>query len=333
MLAATGSEAPMTHAEQLVRGIAWLRTLFVNVCFLYDDERWVLVDAGIRGYAGTIAHAARERFGLRPPAAIILTHAHFDHVGSLPALLKTWDDVTVYAHALELPYLTGRSSYPPPDPLVGGGAMAWMSKLYPRKPLDLGDRVQVLPDHGDVPGLPAWRWVATPGHTAGHVSFVRAEDRAVVAGDAVITTRQESLSAVLTQRRELHGPPAYYTQNWYAAAQSARTIADYSPEAIVTGHGLPTAGPNLPAALRDLADRFEREEIPERGRYVERPARVDEHGTVWVPPDPLPSAVMRVVAPVVMGLATLFIAERSFRSPRDLPHSPTGSSRPEALDS
>jgi hypothetical protein len=163
--------------------------------------------------------------------------------------------------------------------------------------------------------------------------LVRAADRAVVAGDAVITTRQESLGAVLSQRRELHGPPAYYTQNWYAAAQSARTIADLAPTSLVTGHGVPIAEPGLDAQLRDLADRFERDEIPERGRYVVRPARADENGTVWVPPDPLPSAIMRVAAPVTMGLATLFIAGRSLRFARGLRRSPTGSTHPEGRDS
>jgi glyoxylase-like metal-dependent hydrolase (beta-lactamase superfamily II) len=199
--------------------------------------------------------------------------------------------------------------------------------------MNLGTRVQELPDRGEVPALPGWRWIATPGHTAGHVSLVRRADRTVVAGDAVITTRQESLSAVLTQRRELHGPPAYYTQNWYAAAQSVRTIADLGPAALVAGHGVPIAEPELAAALRDLADRFERDELPERGRYVERPARADETGTVWVPPDPLPSAVMRIAAPVTMGLATLLIARRSWRSPRGLRRSPIGSSHPEGRDS
>ena len=51
----------------------------------------------------------------------------------------------IYAHELELPYLTGRSPYPPPDPTVGGGLMADLSWMYPRGPIDLGDRVQRPP--------------------------------------------------------------------------------------------------------------------------------------------------------------------------------------------
>ena len=40
-----------------------------------------------------------------------------------------------------------------------------------------------------------------PGHTPGHVSFFRESDRTLIAGDAFVTTKQESTIAVLTQAR------------------------------------------------------------------------------------------------------------------------------------
>jgi len=38
-----------------------------------------------------------------PPAAIVLTHGHFDDVGALPALVEQWP-VPVYAHSAEMPH-------------------------------------------------------------------------------------------------------------------------------------------------------------------------------------------------------------------------------------
>ena len=108
----------------------------------------------------------------------------------------------------EHPYLIGAASYPPGDPGTGGGIMPALGRFFPTGPVDVGERLRGLPADGTVPGAPGWRWVHTPGHTPGHVSLWRESDRALVAGDAVITTRQESAYAVATQEPEMHGPPA-----------------------------------------------------------------------------------------------------------------------------
>lgn len=119
-----------TH--EVAPDVAYLRTLLANVVFLgpqgAGDGGWVLIDAGIGGFAGAIQRAAYGRFGPRArPAAIVLTHGHFDHVGSLRPLLDAWD-VPVFAHSQEFPHLTGEEAYPPADPLVGGGLMALSGK-------------------------------------------------------------------------------------------------------------------------------------------------------------------------------------------------------------
>jgi glyoxylase-like metal-dependent hydrolase (beta-lactamase superfamily II) len=294
-----------SNSRMIADDVMFVRTMMVNVYLIKHGASWVLVDAGLRGYADAIRQAARDLVGSdAPPSAILLTHAHFDHIGSLEALLERWD-VPVFAHPLERPYLTGRSSYPPPDPLVGRGAMALLSRLYPRGPIDISGRLQRLGDGRSVPVLEGWQWVPTPGHTAGHVSFYRERDRLLIAGDAVTTTKQESVMAVATQRPELHGPPAYFTQDWRASADSVGRIAALEPETLASGHGEPQSGAAMRRQLRELAARFMEREVPRFGRYAQRPAVTDEQGIVSLPPDPLPkvAAGLLLAAGVAWGLA------------------------------
>ncbi len=244
-------------AIEVRNDLTYLTTGIVNVAFIgFPKNDWVLVDAGLSTYAGTIIEAADQRFGsLATPRCIVLTHGHFDHIGSLEALLERWD-VPVYAHPAEFPYLDGSQSYPPPDPSAGGGAMTLLSPLFPRGPIDISRWLRELPGDGTVPELEGWRWLHTPGHTQGHISLWREADRTLVAGDAFITTRQESAYHALAQTPELHGPPRYFTPDWNAAEASVRKLADLEPELVVTGHGKAMAGPELQAGLHRLADNF-----------------------------------------------------------------------------
>jgi len=278
--------------EELTVDLARLRIGFVNVYFVgatrgltgtteQDEVPWALVDAGLAMGAARILRVAADRFGVDSrPAAIVLTHGHFDHVGALDALLGVWD-VPVYAHTAELPFLTGQGDYPPPDPTVGGAAR--LSPNSPERGINLGERVRPLPASGDVPGMPGWRWIHTPGHAPGHVSLFRAGDRLMLAGDAVCTTRQESAYAVGTQRQELTGPPAYFTIDWDKAGRSVTTIASLKPLVVAAGHGEPMRGASLPDDLAALARDFNHRARPSHGRYIDHPAIADDERVVALP--------------------------------------------------
>jgi glyoxylase-like metal-dependent hydrolase (beta-lactamase superfamily II) len=266
---------PGSRSRQVTWDLASKRLAIVNVVFFglpgRQDRKWVLIDTGVPATAGLITRAAVQRFGRGSrPAAILLTHGHFDHVGSARKLAEEWD-VPVYAHPLEYPFLNGTMSYPRADPTVGGGLMAAMSPLYPRGPIDISRRLKPLLA-GEVPGMPGWIWVPTPGHSPGHVSFWREADRTLIVGDAFITTNQESAYSVAMQLPELHGPPQYYTPDWNEARNSVRKLAELHPERVITGHGPPMRGPAMRAALDVLARDFDRIAVPPHGHYVREAA-------------------------------------------------------------
>jgi glyoxylase-like metal-dependent hydrolase (beta-lactamase superfamily II) len=244
----------------------------VNIHFVGNPETddFVLVDAGMPNSANEIIEVTENRFGANSrPKAIILTHGHFDHVGAIIELIKHWD-VPVYAHELELPFLTGQMSYPEPDPTVEGGMVAKMSPMFPNEPINIGRNVEKLPSDGSVPSMPGFRWIHTPGHSPGHISLFREKDRALITGDAFITVKQDSLYKVLTQEQEINGPPRYLTTDWKASKESVIKLAALKPTFAVTGHGLPMSGELLSESLEKLVREFDHIAVPDFGKYVDK---------------------------------------------------------------
>jgi glyoxylase-like metal-dependent hydrolase (beta-lactamase superfamily II) len=268
-------------------GVWGMKVVFVNVYIIAAGEdsgnNWVLIDAGLKGSGDKIKRMAEDIFGQgAKPSAIILTHGHFDHVGALEELLEVWD-TSVYAHYLELPYLKGISSYPPPDPMVGGGLMSLMAWTYPKKPKDLGKRVYRLAVNGFVPELPDWQFIHVPGHSPGQIALFREKDRVLISADAFVTTQQESAFSVMTQKHVLCGPPKYFTIDWIQAKESVEKLLDLNPQVAATGHGYPMYGEELINSLRKLVDNFEDEAVPTYGRYVKEPARANKNGVQYIP--------------------------------------------------
>ena len=82
-----GQEQP-DGTMQVAPDLSYQRLLLVNVAYYGPPDAgpggWVLVDAGVYGTYHTILGAAEKRFGAgSKPAAIVMTHGHFDHVGAL----------------------------------------------------------------------------------------------------------------------------------------------------------------------------------------------------------------------------------------------------------
>jgi glyoxylase-like metal-dependent hydrolase (beta-lactamase superfamily II) len=261
---------------EIANGLSGLKITFVNVFGItHPDGTWTLIDAAIPFSTSRIRHWVKEKFG-RAPNAIILTHGHFDHASAAKDLADEWN-VPIYAHELEFPYLTGKKEYPAPNWAAGGGAMPLMSPTLPRGPINLGNRLLALGGRNaelNLPELPGWTILHTPGHTPGHVSFFREADRTLIVGDAFCTTPAESFFAAnFSQPAELHGPPSYFTSDWLSAKSSVRKLSGLNPNTVAPGHGKPLSGPDVASGLRTLAEDFERVAVPENVIEGKAPVR------------------------------------------------------------
>lgn len=259
-----------TSSELILKDVLILQFTIVNAFMVETGDGWVLVDTGLESSYDYILKCADKYFGENSrPKMIVLTHGHFDHVGSVIKLADEWE-VPVYAHELELPYLTGSKDYPQADPQVDEGLVAKMSPAFPHHGIDLGFRAVALPKDGVIPYMPDWRWIHTPGHTEGHVSLFREKDGTLIVGDAFTTIKQESLSSVINQIEKVKGPPAYLTTNWQEAEKSVKTLQEVNPKLALPSHGRPMNGKELSQHLEMLSEHFRVIAVPREGKFIDK---------------------------------------------------------------
>jgi hydroxyacylglutathione hydrolase len=100
---------------------------------------------------------------------ILLTHAHFDHIGAVADLVEA-TGASLAIHPAELPLLR-----------AGGGAAAFGIELrLPPEP-----DVLLVPGQPLVAGPLTFEVLFVPGHTLGHVAFYHAAGQAVFSGDVL----------------------------------------------------------------------------------------------------------------------------------------------------
>ena len=78
-----------------------------------------------------------------------------------------------------------------------------------------------------------FRVIETPGHTAGHVSFWREEDRTLITGDVLCNVN------IWNGRVMLREPEAIFTLDPIENRGSAQTFLALEPRLVCFGHGPP----------------------------------------------------------------------------------------------
>ena len=143
----------------------------VNCSILSVGARALVVDPGAE--AERIL-AILERDALTP-SAILLTHAHFDHVGGIPALLAKFPALPVLVDAPDVAVLTHPFNQLPPDyPPVARPAT-----------LTTLDRRASLADFAPGGAFAEMQVLETPGHTPGGVCYYFPSEKLVFTGDTL----------------------------------------------------------------------------------------------------------------------------------------------------
>jgi hypothetical protein len=116
----------------------------------------------------------------------------------------------------------------------------------------------------------------------------------------------------MMQKKELNGPPKYFTYNWQSAERSVKLLADLEPDIAATGHGTPMAGQALRDGLHELANNFNQRAVPGHGRYVGDPALVNYQGVQYTPPSKSTNLILATVGIAAAGiLGFLLVRNRS----------------------
>lgn len=270
---------------------------FVNVYFVGEPgEDWALVDTGLPWHFSAILKAAEKRYGRGcRPTAIWLTHGHWDHVGAARALAAYWN-VPIYAHADELPYLTGEADYPPADPTACGAWLSLASHFTRNRGIDLRPWIQPLP----TALLGGWTWESLPGHTPGSVGFWHAGSQTLLAGDAMVTIIADEWRI----RQGLSWPPHPFTTDWFAVRKSLSRMAELAPVYVGFGHGKPMVGEGVAESLRCF---HQFAPIARQGRYVGEPVLLDAERKPIVHPIPR-DPELSVAKAVALGALALGVA-------------------------
>ena len=202
---------------EIIPGIHQIRGRVAN-CFLVDDEELMLIDTGMPGNSFKITDYAEQTLKRKPQdiKAIIITHHHFDHVGSLDKM-KEITRAKVAVHVDDAAYIRGEK------PHAGSAFSNFMVKLlrivYRSKTVE----PDILLKDDDVIG--GYQVIHTPGHTPGSICLYNPKNKAIFVGDNLRYTQGKLMS-----------PDMRLLPEYEKYKESMKRISQLDVEVILTGH-------------------------------------------------------------------------------------------------
>ncbi|HEX6291412.1 MAG TPA: MBL fold metallo-hydrolase [Herpetosiphonaceae bacterium] len=214
-----------------------------NVYIVATNGGAVVVDTGIPGSANAIIDMLHHAgFTAQQVRAIVITHAHSDHIGSALALQQA-TGAPICASPGESAAIEGRAPLPHPPGLQALPQII-ATTLMPPPPVAVQ---HLLHSGAAIPHMPGWRVVSTPGHTPDHISFYHPEREFLLVGDAVVN--------IMGLRRS----PWIFTSQMSLARSSVALLAGLRLRSAGFGHGSPVIDdPTLMERLAAVArqDRY-----------------------------------------------------------------------------
>ena len=161
----------------------------ISNCYLIRDRGTILIDAGVPGRINKFEKSFK-RFNVDPDdiKAIIITHCHWDHVGSLKEL-KSLTGAKTIVHKNDADLLEKGELIVPPGVTRWGKILGVLLRGVGRKATTEPNKVDIILGDEDYPleefGIPG-KIIFTPGHSRGSISVFLDSGEAFV-GDAAMS--------------------------------------------------------------------------------------------------------------------------------------------------
>ncbi len=219
---------------EIAPGIRRLGTGRVNVYLIEEAGAITIVDAGLPGYFGDLlAELTAMGRSIEDVRAVLLTHAHSDHIGFAERIRRE-RGVPIRVHEADAALARGEVKQqnegggqtrllPAISFLLFGIREGFIGLKHIAEVSTFGDGATL-----DVPGSP--RVIHVPGHTAGSAALHLASRDAVLVGDAFVTLNVMSGST---------GPQLFrnFNADNRQALESLRRLDGIEASLVLPGHG------------------------------------------------------------------------------------------------
>lgn len=234
--------AGMAELVQITDKVHLARGHAVNWVLVTDDTGVLLIDAGYPGDRAEVL-ASLNKLGYTPGdvRAIVLTHAHIDHLGSAIWFARE-HSTPVYCHAEEVGH--AKREYRENASVFDVALRSWRPRVAVwgihllRRGGLTGDGIPTAQPltaeaAAGLPGQPMA--IFTPGHASGHCSYV--VDGVLASGDALITGHP------MLRHRGPQLLPAVFSHSQQNSIRSLAALALLETNILAPGHGELWHGP------------------------------------------------------------------------------------------